>query len=116
MIIRGIVNPLRYAQVQITVRGAQGAADKTLDAIMDTGFDQGLSLPLSIIKELNLYYSRKGSSMNFGCEIEEFDAHYAVAVLGDYEKGVVCFAAENPPLVGMELLDGFRLCVDNIPK
>ena len=112
MTIRGTVNALRYVQIPITLRGAGGKPDKTLDVLIDTGFDGALSLPPALIAELGLPYSRQVSSLTFSGEPVEFPSHDAIVVLGTYQQGVACLGADIPPLVGMGLLDGFDLFIE----
>jgi hypothetical protein len=67
-----------------------------------------------VIIALDLLLLGEETSVNFGGDVVKFDSYAAVAVLGDTEQGVLCLSAENPPLVGMELLRGYDLFMELI--
>ncbi len=51
-LVEGYLNEVGSPKIAITVRGARG--DLTLDALIDTGFDGDLCLPVSVAIELGL--------------------------------------------------------------
>ena len=100
---RGEINPFRYGEVEVTVRGC-GRPDRTFKAIIDTGFDGGISLPLNLITELDLpYFDRKPSVVFGGTEVK-FDIYWAIVLLAGLEIPASAIAADNPPIIGMSLL------------
>ena len=85
MTIRGTVDALRFAQIPITLRGADGNPDKTIDVLIDTGFDGALSLPPALIGELGLPYAGTQSSSIFSGEFVEFPTYDAIVISGTYQ-------------------------------
>ena len=112
--IRGIVNGEREAIVQLTVRGSGGRAE-TIAAIVDTGFDGELTLPLSLVDALQLPILRRVTSM-LGDGSAILHAVHRATVLWDGETRQIRVAAlDSEPLVGMELLAGYRLTMQIFP-
>lgn len=109
---RGELQYDRTATVSVIVYGQSGADDITLDAIIDTGFDGFLSLPMDTISSLKLDFFDREETLVFGGLTAEFDTHLAVVEFAGEERGIVVFAAENPPLVGMSLLYGMKLTME----
>jgi predicted aspartyl protease len=93
--MQGRVNQRCEAVVSIAVRG--GGKIKSVDAVIDTGFNGFLSLPIAIIMELGL----------------PWNYHAEVIWNGQYRE-IEINAAETEPLLGMRMLKGYRLQVDAI--
>ena len=109
---QGEVHFDRTATVSITIRGFSGANDKTIVAVIDTGFDRFLSLPMEWVTGLRLAFLGRGESVLFGGSVAEFDIYAAIVEIAGEERGIIVFAAENPPLIGMSLLYGLKLTVE----
>ncbi len=86
----------------------------TLDAIVDTGFNGFLTLPLPEIAKLGFaYQGNLEAVLGDGSETMMDMFLGAVRWEGQRREGTV-LAAEGTPLVGMDLLSGSRLCLDLI--
>ena len=109
--IRGAVNERLEAVIPLTVFGSLGT-NITLEAVLDTGFDDFLSLPLEIIAQLALpAHNVMPVMLSDGSVVQ---AMYFEAEV-DWEntrKPVLVQAAPNVPLVGMALLEESRLTID----
>jgi clan AA aspartic protease len=112
--ISGTVNGEREAIIELTVRSPGGRA-AAIAAIVDTGFDGALTLPLSSVDALRLPLRKRGTA-TLGDGSETSFAFHRATVLWDGEARQISVAAlESEPLVGMELLAGYRLTVQVIP-
>ncbi len=50
----------------------------------------------------------------FGGEIVMFDIYLAAVEFAGEGRGVVAFAADNPPLIGMSLLYGLQMTMETV--
>lgn len=109
----GVVNNNCEAIIKVAV-GRVGLPKVTVDAVIDTGFTSFLSLPLSIITDLNLpWHYRDVGTLGDGSEVI-FEI-YKAAVIWDSQNQIVDVAASDAdPLVGMGLLYGFKLQIEAV--
>ena len=112
MTIRGTVSRALEARVAVTVRGIGGYPDQTLDALVDTGYEDYLTLPVDIVAALNLPFVRDQQVQVVGGGLVMLAVHYAVIVFGGKEITCEVMAADNPPLIGMALLAGYDLHIE----
>ncbi len=109
--IEGAVNAARQAVVGLPLRGPSGRALE-VEAVVDTGFDRFLTLPLRVVSELDLTFAGVNRVQLADGSEAALDS-YAVTVLWDGRpRRVVSYVSDAAPLVGMSLLAGHRLCVD----
>ena len=109
--IEGSVNTEIEAIISLTVYGPSGQI-QVIDAVVDTGFDQFLTLPPSLVSELGLALT--GSTpvtLADGSEVR-MDVYKAILLWDDVLWQVDTYAADATPLVGMGLLHGHSLHVD----
>jgi clan AA aspartic protease len=109
----GVVNHNCEAIVKVAV-GRIGSPKITVDAVIDTGFTSFLSLPLSIITDLDLpWHYRDVGTLGDGSEVV-FEI-YKAAVIWDGQNQIIDVAASDAdPLVGMSLLYGFKLQIETV--
>ena len=109
----GVVTAEREATLPITVVGPQG---RTLefDAVVDTGFNGYLTLPQSLVRELELlYHSESVATLGDGTVVRL--SRYEAAVLWEgRQREIMALAADGGPLIGMSLLHNSRVIVDVI--
>ena len=111
--IRGTVNDRKEAIVFLQIIGANGQA-VLRQVVIDTGFTGFLTLPLSLVLTLQLplvetrtYTLGVNNNVDFNL--------YAVTVEWDgRDRDVLALATDGDPLLGMSMLQGFRLFVDVI--
>jgi clan AA aspartic protease len=110
--MQGRVNQRCEAVISVAVRG--GSTVKFVDAVIDTGFNGFLSLPIDIIIELGLPWNyRDRATLGDGSETL-FDVYDAEVIWDGQYREIEINAAETEPLLGMRMLKGYRLQVDAI--
>ena len=113
--ITGHVTSDREAIIRVAVRGV-GSRGATIDAIIDTGFDGFLTLPVSVVSDLALPLAgATRAALGDGSEVS-LDAFEAVVVWDREERRVVTLATGGEPLVGMAMLSGYRLALDVVAE
>ncbi|WP_310409904.1 clan AA aspartic protease [Chamaesiphon sp. OTE_8_metabat_110] len=111
--MQGVVNLRREAMLTVVV-GNSNRQLQAIDAVIDTGFNGFLSLPSTIITTLDLPWSGADFvTLGDGSETS-FDLYTAVAIWDGHYFEIDIAESETEPLLGMALLYGYRLQVDNI--
>lgn len=111
--IRGRVNAHREALVSLLLRGAQGE-ERTIEAVIDTGYNGFLTLAPDLIELLGLPFLRSSRAMLGDGSIVEFDIHEAIVVWNNRLRRIPVDAADASPLLGMGLLYGHGLNIEVI--
>jgi clan AA aspartic protease len=112
-VISGVVTADREAIIQLTIYGRAGAVTG-IDAVIDTGYDGRLTLPMSLIGSVHLAFRRHGSAILANGSVVAFDAYDAVIEWDGAPRSIVVDAADSDPLVGMALLDGYELTIQAV--
>jgi clan AA aspartic protease len=111
--IYGVVNLRREATLPLVV-GNTNKQQKVIDTVIDTGFSGFLSLPSSIITALDLPWSASDIvTLGDGSETL-FDLYTANVIWDGQYREIYIAESEKEPLLGMALLYGYRLQVDNV--
>lgn len=109
--IQGRVNDGLEAVVGLVIRGSSGRA-REIEAIVDTGFNGFLTLPPTLVAELDLPILRKGLGfLADGSEVR-FNVHTVVVEWNARRRYIGADATGRRPLVGMQLLRGHSLNVE----
>ena len=111
--ITGVVTSFRQATIRLIVRGPTGRAQQ-IEAVIDTGFDGALSLPLTDITSIGLPWRRRGRALLADGTTSLFDIYEATVLWDGTPRRVAVDAADIDPLVGMRLLDGYELTVQAV--
>jgi clan AA aspartic protease len=106
--ITGIVTADRDMLVELTVSGPRGRKQR-VDAVIDTGFSDWLSLPPAIINFLRLPFQRTGRGLLADGSEFIFDIYEAVVAWDRRRRRIAVYEADAMPLVGMALLEGYEL-------
>lgn len=110
--MQGYVNANYEAVIPVVIKNKEKT--KSIRAIIDTGFTGFLSLPQSIIDELNLPWRyRNRATLGDGSETL-FDIYSAMSIWNGEYCDLEVNSAETEPLIGMQLLRGYRLQIDNV--
>lgn len=107
--ISGIVNDELEAVLRVVVKGAR--RQRRITAIIDTGFNGSLTLPTSLIAELQLPWRSRGKAILANGDETEFDIHAAVILWDGVPPKILVEAADTDALVGMLLLQNHDLHV-----
>jgi clan AA aspartic protease len=109
--IRGAVNSSLEGTLRITVRGLHGER-RRVSAVIDTGYNGALTLPPAVIEELGLPWCDIGSVTLGDGSTCQCDIYAGVVIWDRKPVGVFIEECDTTPLVGMELLEGFKLTMD----
>ena len=111
--IYGVVNLRREATLPLVVGNSSGQR-QVIDTVIDTGFDGFLSLPSEIIMRLGLPWTISNmATLGDGSETL-FDFYAGTVIWNGQYRTIDIAESETDPLLGMALLYGYRLQVDNV--
>jgi clan AA aspartic protease len=111
--IYGVVNLRREATLPVVVGNSSGQRE-VINTVIDTGFDGFLSLPSDIIVRLGLSWTISNlATLGDGSEVL-FDFYTATVIWDGEYREIDIAASETEPLLGMSMLYGYRLQVDNV--
>ena len=108
--ITGHVTAYREAIISLNV-GESENQGRSIDAVVDTGFNGFLTLPSSLIQELGLVWRRRGRAMLADGRDSLFDIYEATVTWNSRPRRIAVDEADCDPLVGMSLLYGCELNV-----
>ncbi|MDE0066325.1 MAG: hypothetical protein OXN44_05560 [Acidimicrobiaceae bacterium] len=109
--IEGRVNARLEATLYLDVQ-RPGGRTRTIEAVVDTGYSEFLTLPADRVGELGLTRKHRGSArLADGSEIA-FDVYDAELFWNGQAIAVLVDEAETTPLVGMALLEGHELRIE----
>jgi clan AA aspartic protease len=112
--IRGIVTENREAIIRLTVLGS-GSRKRSIEAVVDTGYDGDLSLPPNLITKLGLVWRRRGRAEMADGTISTFDIYDGAVMWDSRRRKVLVDEADAVPLIGMSLLANCALRVEVWP-
>jgi clan AA aspartic protease len=105
----GSVNSFREPILLLTVIGPNSQQD--VEAVIDTGFNGSLTLPLALIQALGLPFRRRGrAELADGSEIV-FDIFEATVLWHGQSRRITVDEADTQPLIGTTLLYGDELVI-----
>src|SRR6266540_2608769 len=99
--ITGVVTRDHEAVVRLRLRGIQ---EIEVDAVLDTGFTEYLTLPSSLIAALALPYVTLDRARLADGSIVDCHVYEGVVLWDGQERVVSVHTAEGTPLIGMSLL------------
>ena len=111
--IRGREGHIVYLEprVAVSVAGGSGVA-RTVNATMDTGFTGWLTLPPDIIRQLGLQY--RGTRTVSLANGQEWPVELYLGFISWDDRILprLIHQSDGNPLIGMNLMTGFRLTMD----
>jgi clan AA aspartic protease len=111
--IHGVVNLRREATLPLVVGNSNGQR-QLIDTVIDTGFDGFLSLPSEMINRLGLpWIISHTATLGDGSETL-FDFYTGTVIWDGQYRSIDIAESETEPLLGMAMLYGYRLQVDNV--
>ena len=111
--IIGYVNTEDEAVINVTIQGQQNQVDE-FEAIIDTGFNGFLTLPLSMINRLGLPWFTQGRVTLANGDEELIDIHIATIIWDGLPRRLMVDTANTTPLIGMALMRNYELNIQNI--
>ncbi len=109
--IVGSVNARGEPVLRLRLNGPTGQSEEIL-AVIDTGFNGTLALPPTLVAWLSLEKEETSKVRLADGIVRPFD-RYNVQILWDGRAhDVLAFAMGDTPLIGMALLNGYRLTID----
>ncbi|OUC12979.1 MAG: clan AA aspartic protease [Alkalinema sp. CACIAM 70d] len=111
--IHGAVNLHREATLPLVVGNSTGQKE-VINTVIDTGFDGFLSLPSEIIVRLELPWTISNpATLGDGSEVL-FDFYAGIVIWDGQYRTIDIAESETEPLLGMAMLYGYRLQIDNV--
>jgi clan AA aspartic protease len=111
--ISGRVTDNLEAVIPVAIRGPTGL-ERSIDAVIDTGFNAFLTLPAEIVKSLGLAAAERGRAILADGETVLFDIYDALVVWDGIPREIKVSEAETAPLLGTAILAGYNLSIDVI--
>jgi clan AA aspartic protease len=108
--IIGSVNERREAGINFEIRDSNGVIH-AIDAVIDTGFNGSLTLPVSLISSLSLVWHGREQGVLADGSIGLFDIYADRILWGQRERVVIVAAAGGTPLAGTKMLEGHEMCI-----
>lgn len=109
--IEGRVNSQLEAAVFFNVKGPAGQS-RLIEAVIDTGYSEYLTLPSAHVRALGLQYRERGHAALADGTMATFDVYDAELVWDGQHKAVPVDESASAPLVGMSLLEGHELRIE----
>jgi clan AA aspartic protease len=111
--MQGIVDQNCEAIIRLAIGNADSQR-QMVDAVIDTGFTGFLTLPFSVLTDLNLRaYRREGGILGDGSTCI-FDVYRGFVIWDGELRQIDINESDTEPLVGMSLLYGYRMQLDAI--
>lgn len=110
--ITGRVTPDgREATIPLTLLGNSAGQSRAIQAIIDTGFTDRLTLPQEIVDDLDLPFRGSVDATLADGSIETLPMYRVRLLWHGQEHVILDYSAPGDPLVGMALLSGSELRV-----
>jgi clan AA aspartic protease len=111
--MQGIVDQNCEATIRLVVGNADSQR-QMIDAVIDTGFTGFLTLPLSVLTNLNLRAYRREEGILGDGSTCIFDVYRGLIIWDGELRRIDINESDTAPLVGMSLLYGYRMQLDAI--
>lgn len=111
--MQGIVDQNCEAIIRLVVGNADPQR-QMIDAAIDTGFTGFLTLPFSVLTDLNLQAYRREEGILGDGSTCIFDVYRGFVIWDEELRRIDINESDTEPLVGMSLLYGYRMQLDAI--
>lgn len=111
--IYGVVNLRREATLPLVVGNSSGQRE-VINTVIDTGFDGFLSLPSEIMIRLGLPWTISNPATLGDGSAVVFDFYTGTVIWDGQYRTIDIAESETEPLLGMAMLYGYRLQIDNV--
>ncbi|MFM6325368.1 MAG: clan AA aspartic protease [Microcystis panniformis] len=111
--MQGIVDQNCEATIRLVV-GNLDSQRRMIDAVIDTGFTGFLTLPSSVLADLNLRAYRREEGILGDGSTCIFDVYRGLVIWDGELQRIDINESDTEPLVGMSLLYGYRMQLDVI--
>jgi len=111
--MQGIVDQNCEATIRLVV-GNVDSQRQMIDAVIDTGFTGFLTLPSSVLADLNLREYRREEGILGDGSTCVFDVYRGLVIWDGELRRIDINESDTEPLVGMSLLYGYRMQLDAI--
>ena len=111
--MQGIVDQNCEATIRLVV-GNVDSQRQMIDAVIDTGFTGFLTLPSSVLADLNLRAYRREEGILGDGSTCVFDVYRGLVIWDGELRRIDINESDTEPLVGMSLLYGYRMQLDAI--
>ena len=109
--IEGRVNA-RYEAIVISPYMARPGRPREIQAVVDTGYNGFLTLPQTLVAELELPFATVGYAFLANGQQANFDVHNVTALWDGRPRNIDADITGVTPLIGMALLDSHNLTID----
>ena len=111
--ITGTVNADREPVVPIRVRDRNGR-NHDFAAIVDTGFNGSLTLPLNVITALGLPWKELSEATLADGSCVLYDVYDGTILWDGQAVAITIDESDSEPLIGMEVMDGCRILIEDV--
>ncbi|MGB8702075.1 MAG: clan AA aspartic protease [Thermosynechococcaceae cyanobacterium] len=111
--MQGIVDQNCEPTIRLVV-GNVDSQRQMIDAVIDTGFTGFLTLPFSVLADLNLRVYRREEGILGDGSTCIFDVYRGLVIWDGELRRIDINESDTEPLVGMSLLYGYRMQLDTI--
>ncbi len=109
MIVGHVTPDGREAVIPLTLLRSTAEETMSVEAVIDTGFTDRLTLPPDVVDELGLPLRGSAEVVLADGGIETLPMYRVRLLWHDRERTIRAYAASGDPLVGMTLLSGSEL-------
>lgn len=111
MIVGRVVSDGSEAVIPLTLLGGITGESRRVEAVIDTGFTDRLTLPPDVVEELRLPLRGSVEVVLADGSVETLPMYFVRLVWHGDEQTIRAYSAAGDPLVGMALLSGSELRV-----
>ena len=109
--IEGTVNAAYEPIVPLRIMTPQ-EQPRDIEAVVDTGYDGFLILPVDLASELMLPFTQRGQAVLANGDEVRFNIYHVTVLWNGQPRNIDAASMGDTPLVGMRLLDNHNLNID----